>query len=101
MQGPITLEMVLAFLTVTGAIGGVWWRIEAKFASVIEEFRRDRTALANDLARIRDDLANYKLYVAQTHVSVPTLKETEERLINAIEKLFETLVARIEKIPTR
>ena len=87
--GAITVEMVIAFITIVGAIGGVWWRIEAKF-----------TALSDELLRARDDLANYKIYVAQTHVSVPTLKETEERLITAIEKLvtrFETLVARIEK----
>lgn len=91
--GAITVEMVIAFITIVGAIGGVWWRIEAKF-----------TAFSDELRRARDDLADYKLHVAQTHVSIPTLKDTEERLITAIDKLanrLEMIVTRIEKIPTR
>lgn len=50
---------------------------------------------------IERDLAAYKLHVAQHHVTNAALRETEERLINALEKMsarVETMAARIESV---
>lgn len=51
--------------------------------------------------KLERDLAAYKLHVAQNHVTNASLRETEERLINALEKLatrVETMAARIENV---
>lgn len=104
MEGPITIPMVLAFVTIIGAVGSVWWRIEAKLAERFAEVSTELKAVASDLRITQRDLADYKLHVAQNHVSIPTLKDTEERLITAIDKLatrLETIVARLDKIAVR
>jgi len=53
----------------------------------------------DDRLAVERDLAAYKLHVAQHHVTNVALRETEERLINALEKMsarVETMAARIE-----
>ena len=104
MEGPITVPMVLGFISIVGALGSLWWRIEAKLAANATELSAAMKALDSDLRATQRDLADYKLHVAQNHVSIPTLKDTEERLITAIDKLasrLETIVARLDKIAVR
>ncbi len=76
MSVPITGEIVLLFLALIGAIGGLWWRIEARLT-------------VQDKAReyLSKELNDYKLYVAQNHVSAAALLLTESRLMQAIQKL--------------
>lgn len=76
------------------------WREEAD-----EEERRAReqTALNDQNGRmiIQRELSDYKLYVAQNHVTAASLRETEDRLIAALDKLtarLETVVSRIEAL---
>ena len=87
---PITGDLVMLFLAVIGGIGGLWWRIESKFA-----------AADIDRARLARELADYKLFVAQNHVSGEALREAEKRLITAIEKLADRLDAITDKLDAR
>ena len=87
---PLTGDLVMLLLAVLGGVGGLWWRIEGKFAAA--EMERSR------LAR---DLSDYKLFVAQNHVSATALREAETRLITAIEKLADRLDAITEKLDAR
>ncbi len=90
MGTPITTELVVFMLAVIGAVGGVWWRIESRFDARLQ--------------RLSKELADHKLHVATNHVSTLTLKETEERLITAIDKLasrMEAIVLRLDKMAGR
>lgn len=86
MAVPITGDVVALFLLVIGAIGTFWWRIERRLSD-------------QDTARaaLQRELAEYKLFVATNHVSASVLKDTEIRLIGAIDKLAD----RLEAIATR
>lgn len=64
-------------------LAGLWWRMETRIRST------------------EDNLSTYKLYVAQNHVSMAALKETEDRLVNAFDKLtsrIEAVVVRLDKL---
>jgi hypothetical protein len=76
MSVPITGEIVILFLALIGAIGTLWWRIETRLSS------QDR---AREI--LSRELNEYKLYVAQNHVSAAALLMTENRLMQAIQKL--------------
>lgn len=90
MAVPITGEVVVLFLLVMGAIGGFWWRIEGR----LSEQDRER-------AKLKQELAEYKLFVATNHVSASVLRETEQRLIGAIEKLASRLEAIADRFEDR
>lgn len=83
---PITGEIVVLFLLVIGGIGAFWWRIESRLSDQDHERQI-----------LKQDLADYKLYVERNHVSATVLRETERRLIDAIEKLASRLEAIAER----
>lgn len=87
---PITGEIVALFVVVIGGIGGFWWRIETR----LSEQDRKRGELMKDLS-------DYKLFVAQNHVSAQVLKDTEQRLIDAIEKLAKRMEAIADRFEER
>jgi plasmid maintenance system antidote protein VapI len=83
----ITIGLALA---IGGGIGALWWKMQTGF----DEERDARSKLERELS-------DYKLYVSNNHVSTAALRDTENRLINALEKLaarMETLVSRVEKL---
>jgi hypothetical protein len=63
--------------------------------------RRPPDCRPRHTARTQRELADYKLFVAQNHVSAAVLKDTELRLINAIEKLASRMEAIAEKFDER
>lgn len=76
------------------------WREEAD-----DEERKARERLAQDDANgrmiIYREFTDYKLYVAQNHVTSQALRETEERLASSFEKVvarLEMIVARLDKL---
>jgi len=94
----ITVGLALALAT---GLFVLWLRIEAKFAA--EQTARLEMVAKEQQARhaIETDLNAYKVYVSQNHVSSISLKETEERLITAFDRLYnrmETLVARLDRL---
>ena len=87
MNVPITGDLIVLFLALIGGVGGLWWRIEARFAA------EDR-----EIAALRQELSDYKLFVERNHVSAQVLRDTEKRLIDDTEK---RLIDAIEKLATR
>lgn len=90
---PITGDIVLLFIAVIGAVGGLWWRIEGRFG-----------AAETARAKLQTELSEYKLYVSQNHVSAATLREMESRMTTAMEKIanrLEAIVNRLDEIATR
>ena len=86
----ITTEIIGLFVLLIGTIGGLWWKIEAKIASE-----------SNERNRLHADFYEFKLHVAQNYVSSMALRETEQRLITAMEKLavrMEAVVSRLDRI---
>ena len=83
------ITITLAAL-ILGGIAAAWWRLDSRF----DEEADARNALAMDLA-------NYKTFVAQNHVTSQALRETEDRLIAGFDKVtsrLETIVARLDKL---
>ena len=78
---------MLLFLAVIGAIGGLWWRLEARLS-------------LQDRAReyLQKELADYKLYVSQNHVSAASLMQTENRLMHGIQKLESQLEEAVRQL---
>ena len=75
---------------ILGAVAAAWWRLDSRFDE--EADARNKLAL---------DLANYKTFVAQNHVTSQALRETEDRLIAGFDKVtsrLETIVARLDKL---
>lgn len=86
----ITGDIIWLIIGVLGAVGGLWWRIEARLSAQ----DRERESL-------KSDLSEYKLYVERNHVSAQVLKDTEKRLIDAIEKLASRLEAIADRFDTK
>ena len=87
MTVPITGEIIFLFLAVMGAIAGLWWRIEGRLS-------------AQDRAReyLQKELADYKLYVSQNHVSAAALMQTENRVMNALAKMESQLEEAVRQL---
>ena len=87
MNIPITGEIVLLFLAVLGAVGGLWWRLEARLTM-------------QDRAReyLQKELADYKLYVSQNHVSAAALMQTEGRIMHAFAKMESQLEEAVRQL---
>ncbi len=86
----ITGDIIWLIIGVLGAVGGLWWRIEARLSAQ----DRERDVL-------KQDLSEYKLYVERNHVSAQVLKVTEKRLIDAIEKLASRLEAIADRFESK
>lgn len=88
------LWVVGAIISVVGLIGGVLARDRAQARQIREaddklhdRISRVREELGRDLQVLRQDFTEYKLVVAREYASVEHLKEVEDRLVNAIDKL--------------
>lgn len=98
------MEMVtwVQFGTIVALVASVFgfyrW-LSSEFASTATAMDKER----EERLRVERDLASYKLTVSQSYVSAVALRETEERLITAVEKLavrMETVVGRLDQLAT-
>lgn len=97
MTGAVTYEqvswfiaeivIVASFLIGIGKV--VWGRIE----KVQTNAQASIEALEEDIAKSGQDLQSFRLEVATKYASIEHLKETEERLVSAINKLEATIAA--------
>ncbi len=97
MTGAVTYEqvswffaeivIVASFLITVAKV--VWGRIE----KVQTNAQASIEALEEDIAKNGADLSAYKLEVATKYASIEHLKETEERLVTAINKLEVSIAA--------
>ncbi len=86
---------------ILGALATAWWRVEGRFND--ERVARENLAFGDQAGRmlIQRELNDYKLYVAQNHVTSQALRETEVRLIASFDKVatrLESIVARLDKL---
>lgn len=73
------------FLLVSGALWGVWWRIEGKVKEAKTDVS-DAAARGIFMATMaRDELSAYKLHVAESYVSKSGLRESIEPIMDAIQ----------------
>lgn len=90
MEPVLTWPQIMTIVALIGAVAGLYRWISGELA-------RER----DERLRIERDLAAYKTFVSQNHVSAAALTQTEERLIAAVEKLathLESVVARLDKL---
>lgn len=85
MSGGELMAVIGFFIAVSGALWGVWWRVEGK----IKESRQDAMVAASaaqaHAALAREELAAHKLHVAQQYVTKEGMQEQTEHLLKAIE----------------
>ena len=70
----ITTELVGFVIMVTGAVSGIWWRIEGKVKGA-----EDKADKANA------DLAAHKLHVAEAYATKAGLSEQTAQIMKAID----------------
>lgn len=76
---------IILFITVSGALWAVWWRIEGKVKETRDECQTKADAAVNLAALARSDLAEYKLHVSETFATKAGMQEQTTQLLRAIE----------------
>lgn len=108
MNGPITWDIIYWLLGFGAGVLGIWWRIERRIEKAetaaadaitkVEDIAETRnTARTDEIIAIGKDLADYKLHAAEQFASRDHLREVENRLAGAIDRLTN----RVEQLPTR
>lgn len=97
MTGAVTYEQVQWFIAeiviVASILIGIWKVVAGKIADVEKTAEAAAAALEKEIAAATVDLSSFKLEVAQKYASQQHLKDTEERLVAAINKLESTIAA--------
>lgn len=85
------LGAVIVFaITVATALGGVWWRLQTAITALrlrVEEVR----------SKSAHELAEFKIKAAESFASTSTIKEVEERVIEAVNRLADRLDRILER----
>ncbi|CDX55853.1 conserved hypothetical protein [Mesorhizobium plurifarium] len=85
---------VVFLITVIGAVGGLWWRIEAAIKSARDEVKKDArdahvradTAMAS-ISLLTEQLAAHKLHVAETYITKAGLREFRDEVMTGVRDL--------------
>lgn len=84
-----------------GLLLALWGRVEARFAKSDAATAKISDETTETATKLATELSEYKLFVARNHITAPQLRETEERLIIAMDKIaarMEQMVARLDTI---
>ncbi|WP_105403426.1 hypothetical protein [Neorhizobium sp. T7_12] len=85
MTGQELMYVVGFFVMLSGALWGIWWRVEGK----VEKAKTEASLLAsaaNALASLtRQELAEHKLHTAETYVTKAGMQEQTTQIMRAIE----------------
>lgn len=95
MTGNVTWEMVSVLIILIGALSGVWWRIEARIDKVrvdaedeIADLRQQyeiKIQGAHTVAALAlQQLAEFKVEVAQTYVDKTGVREVKDEILAAM-----------------
>ncbi len=76
MTGPEIMGVVVFFITVLGALSGIWWRVEGKISAAKERAEK-----------VSDDLAAHKLHVAESYATKAGLSEQTSQIMKAIDSV--------------
>lgn len=85
MTGQELMYVVGFFVMLSGALWGIWWRVEGK----VDKAKAEASLLAsaaNALATLtRQELADHKLHTAETYVTKAGMQEQTTQIMRAIE----------------
>lgn len=85
MTGPEIMAVVGFFVMLSGALWGIWWKIDGKVEKAKTEASSVATA-ANALASLtRQELADHRLHTAETYVTKAGMQEQTSQIMRAIE----------------
>lgn len=73
MNDPITWQQIVTGITVVGGLGALWFRIESA------------------IGKVRDDLAAYKLTVANSYAQDKDIRDVEIRVLANISNVAQEL----------
>lgn len=97
MTGAVTYEQVQWFIAevviVASILIGIWKVVAGRMETINANAQRGIEDVEHCIAKGAADLSDYKLEVAQKYASHQHLKDTEERLVAAINKLESTISA--------
>ena len=97
MTGAVTYEQVQWFVAelfiVATLLIAIWKPVAGRITEVEKKAAAAVDKLEEDIAQRGADLSAFKLEVAQKYASQQHLKDTEERLVSAINKLEATIAA--------
>lgn len=77
------MAAVVFLLTVSGAIGGMYWK------------------WGGAIGKVRDDLADHKLHVAETYATKQGMQEQTTQIMRAIEGVGSRLDSRLDTMNER
>ncbi|RVD40840.1 hypothetical protein EN742_11640 [Mesorhizobium sp. M4A.F.Ca.ET.020.02.1.1] len=99
---------VAFIITVLMAAGGIWWRIEAAIKAARNEVKEEAKAallkaeaVATLVAFHADQLASYKLHVAETYITKAGLREFRDEVMTGVRDLkgsVSTLHERMDRV---
>jgi maltodextrin utilization protein YvdJ len=97
MTGAVTYEQVQWFIAeiviVASILIGIWKVVAGRMEAIKVESKHSIEVIEQLADKVASDLSDFKLEVAQKYASQQHLKDTEERLVAAINKLEATIAA--------
>lgn len=84
----ITVEMVLAFVAIVSALGGVVAFVIARFGRIDVRCTAIETKAIERAAEVERDLAAHKVKAAESYVTMQALTTFEERLARTEERVL-------------
>ncbi|MQY44520.1 hypothetical protein GAO09_00325 [Rhizobiales bacterium RZME27] len=84
MTGTEIMAAVGFFVMVSGALWGIWWKVEGRVKEAKDAAVGTATAAQALAAMARDELAAHRLHVAETYITKAGMRETTEQLMEAI-----------------
>jgi len=101
MTGPEIMAVVGFFVAISGALWGIWWRIEGKVKEAKDGAQASASAAQALAALARDELAAHKLHVAETYITKAGMRETTEQIMEAIhgvKQAVDHMTVRVDRI---
>ncbi|MER9685920.1 hypothetical protein [Mesorhizobium sp. M0139] len=91
MNDAITWSSVLAFITVAGALAGAGGWLYSQIMAVRRDVEKLREDNALRFAAVAQVISDFKLEVARNYATNSSIREVEERVVQAIERLGDRL----------
>ena len=93
--------MVFGLFTLLSALGGLWWRLEAKFKSVASEAELRTLAAHTKADFVSAELASYKTYVAENYATNAGVTREFEAVTKAISEVGQRVESRLDGMSHR
>lgn len=101
MTGAELMPVILFFVTVSGVLWAIWWRIEGKVDSAKAEAVKKASEAASEAASVRSELAGHKLHCAETYITKAGMRETRDEIMEAIhgvKQAVDHMTVRVDRI---